>query len=50
MWYAIGVLVVIGFGILNALLTNEDNDPELAKRNSMERILRKKGLLGRRDK
>ena len=50
MWHAIGLLVILGLGILGALLSNEDNDPDLAKKRSMERILRKNGLLGRRDK
>jgi hypothetical protein len=49
MWHVIGFLVTLGLAILGAVLSNETNDPELAKKRSMKRILRKNGLLGRRD-
>jgi hypothetical protein len=50
MWHAIGVLVIFGLAVLSGLLCNEDNDPTLAEKRRRERILRKNGLLGRRDK
>jgi hypothetical protein len=51
MWhYIFVVLLVLVFPVIQALATTEENDPELAKKNSMKRILRKNGLLGRRDK
>jgi len=43
-------IVPLAFAVLKGLLTTEDNDPELARRMSIKRVLRKNGLLGRRDK
>jgi hypothetical protein len=51
MWHGIiGFLLLFVLSCLSALLRTEETDPTLAKERGIKRVLRKHGLLGRRDK
>jgi hypothetical protein len=47
MWHVVGFLITLGLLYLGARLTTEENDPTLARRRGIERVLRDDDPRGR---